>query len=320
VGRSSRDNYKVTTSVATIGIRGTEYSAALGASGSELVVNTGEGLVEVCNAAGCMLLASGESGIVSGTRTPSRTDSRPRLDPAQPDGSSLPDYSKSEDRQPNGLVAPVSTPMVSGEGYAFSGAGMKAGTATFLSDSPGTATFGQASDLQRFVRVGNTDFSAGQTAGSFSVDGVVGWGRWTTGTFSDSMSSYALSNFHYVVGVPTPDVTALAGLVATYQLAGFTSPTSSTGLIGGAPTGNLTINFLGGGTSSGLLVMSIPIGGTTQNLTDSLTVNNSGGATFYGSYSNGFLAGSNASHAALTYKFTGSGGVGEVMGAAAFKR
>ncbi|MBV5276984.1 FecR domain-containing protein, partial [bacterium] len=62
VGRSNRDNYKVTTSVATIGIRGTEYTGAFNSATGELVVNTGEGLVEVCNGAGCMMLAPGQSG------------------------------------------------------------------------------------------------------------------------------------------------------------------------------------------------------------------------------------------------------------------
>ena len=88
VGRSNRDNYKVTTSVATIGIRGTEYSAVLG--DDSLNVHTGEGLVEVCNNAGCMLLASGESGIVAKDKAPLRTDLRPQLPPNQPDNNVLP--------------------------------------------------------------------------------------------------------------------------------------------------------------------------------------------------------------------------------------
>ena len=53
VGRSNRDNYKVSTVVATIGIRGTEYSIAYGNS---ITVSTGEGTVEVCNAAGCLIV------------------------------------------------------------------------------------------------------------------------------------------------------------------------------------------------------------------------------------------------------------------------
>lgn len=89
IGRSNRNNYQVTTSVATIGIRGTEYTAGLNPAGSELLVHTGEGLVEVCNGAGCVLLGSGESGSVQGQQQPKRTESRPQLPPAQPDASVL---------------------------------------------------------------------------------------------------------------------------------------------------------------------------------------------------------------------------------------
>ncbi len=63
VGRSNRDNYKVTTTVATIGIRGTEYTVAYGNS---ISVTTGYGTIELCNPAGCLLIHSGETGYVYG--------------------------------------------------------------------------------------------------------------------------------------------------------------------------------------------------------------------------------------------------------------
>ncbi|MEI7431387.1 MAG: FecR domain-containing protein [Betaproteobacteria bacterium] len=89
VGRTNRDNYKVSTAVATIGIRGTEYTAGLDPSGKDLNVSTGEGLVEVCNSVGCVVLASGESGRVQSNVAPHRTDSRPQLPPAQPNSTAL---------------------------------------------------------------------------------------------------------------------------------------------------------------------------------------------------------------------------------------
>ena len=81
VGRSNRDSYKVTTSVATIGIRGTEYTAGLNDSGTVLDVSTGEGLVEVCNETGCILIASGESATVQGAGQPQKSNSPPLLPP-----------------------------------------------------------------------------------------------------------------------------------------------------------------------------------------------------------------------------------------------
>lgn len=107
IGRSNRDNYKVTTSVATIGIRGTEYTAGLNSGGDELIVHTGEGLVEVCNSTGCVLLAAGESGSVQGKNDkPKRTDSRPQLPPAQPDPNVMPVFSTGEIL--GGLLVPTS--------------------------------------------------------------------------------------------------------------------------------------------------------------------------------------------------------------------
>lgn len=317
VGRASRDNYKVTTGIATIGIRGTEYTAALGASGSELVVNTGEGLVEVCNGAGCILLASGESGIVSGARAPSRTDSRPQLPPAQPADLSLPDYSKSDDRKSDGMIFPVSTPLVSGSANYVAYAGMKGGSATYgLETASTTASFDAASVLNSFTDSFGASYAASGMPGGFAMDGVIGWGRWSSGLYN---SSTALVDFHYVAGMPTPaaDLTALGGTTATYSLAGFTTPTTSTGLSGGTPTATFTATF--GGTGSLLLNLSVPVGGTVYS--DTLGGTFSGAAISLSSAcssANGFFAGANASHAGMTYRL--DGGSMFVMGALGFKR
>ncbi len=80
IGRSNRDAYRVTTTVATIGIRGTEWSA--GFNGENLDVATGEGSVEVCNDQGCVIISSGESGGVSGHGRPHRRHTHPYLPPA----------------------------------------------------------------------------------------------------------------------------------------------------------------------------------------------------------------------------------------------
>jgi hypothetical protein len=326
VGRSSRDNYKVTTNVATIGIRGTEYSAALGDSGSELVVNTGEGLVEVCNAAGCMLLASGESGIVSGTRTPSRTDSRPRLDPAQPEGSSLPDYSKSEDRQPNGLVAPVSVPLVSGSSNYVAYAGVAGGNPEIDYVTSGSlAVFNSASALTSFT-TGSASYTAGTVAGSFAMDGVIGWGRWSSGT-KDYMGIAPLVNMHYVAGSPTPsaDIGALSVINATYKLAGYTLPTSSTGFVGSAPSGTMNASFSAGNATLTLSV-NVPINGSTLNFSSLGSFSNSGAgsAAIYGSSGGttvkGLFAGANATFAGLVYEINAGGVLGKVDGSLVFKK
>ena len=55
--------FSVTTPEATIGIRGTDYSALL--SDASLAVTTFGGLVEVCNDGGCVLVEPGQTATVS---------------------------------------------------------------------------------------------------------------------------------------------------------------------------------------------------------------------------------------------------------------
>jgi hypothetical protein len=328
VGRTHQNNYKVTTGVATIGIRGTEYSAALGKSGNELVVNTGEGLIEVCNSAGCMLLASGESGMVSGARAPSRTDSRPQLSPAQPTGSGLVTYSKSEDRNKDGQIGPVSAPLASGSQNYVAVVGAKGSPTTLfnaLATSGSVAAIDSSSLLTSFNSSGT--YTATKIAGGFSADGIIGWGRWTSGTYTTpTPSTDAVKDMHYVVGVPTSNLTALGGTTATYQLSGFTSPTSTTGLVGGAPSGTLTATFAAGSTSTASLSMSIPIGGITVGINETISVANATASFSLSSTSpvreiRGFFSGANAPYAGLTYKAaSGVTEIGDVTGAAVFKR
>ena len=71
VGKVNRQNYKITTSVATIGIRGTEFKVESDDDGVR--VSTGEGLVEVCNKGGCIVLARGEqAGVIDAEGKPVR--------------------------------------------------------------------------------------------------------------------------------------------------------------------------------------------------------------------------------------------------------
>lgn len=324
IGRSNRENYRVTTSVATIGIRGTEYSALLGPGGNGLALATGEGAIEVCNGAGCLILASGESGFVSGRNNePKRTEFRPRLPPAAPIGSVLPVFSTAETRSPDGSVAPVSTPLPSGGGYQIawhSNSGPSAWPAT-----AGTAVFGTASDLFQFNTSSNV-FAASSVDENFS-DGPLGWGHWAT-MVKDGSSTYG--NTHYVVGTPTstPDLTALSGITATYSLIGYTSATSAAGKVSTGPlTGSLTASFSGGTLSSGSVAINVPIGSSIYALAGALT--SSGGPNFYayptcglcgaGSSLTGFFAGAGASHAGVSYMFRDSAST-PITGAAAFRR
>jgi hypothetical protein len=79
IGKERREQYRVDTVVATIGIRGTDYSAQMGDAG--LSVSTFGGLVEVCSGAGCVQVGPGETAVVAAR------DSRPLLKGREGDNS-----------------------------------------------------------------------------------------------------------------------------------------------------------------------------------------------------------------------------------------
>ena len=64
IGHKNRDRYQLKTSVATIGIRGTEFTVNL--SNNKLLMTTNNGSVDVCNLTGCLNALTGQSIEVSG--------------------------------------------------------------------------------------------------------------------------------------------------------------------------------------------------------------------------------------------------------------
>ncbi len=79
IGKRNKDNYKVTTTTATIGIRGSGFTAGYNPDGS-LSVTTELDAIEVCNSAGCVGLTAGESTRISNsTEAPQRVSTRAAL-------------------------------------------------------------------------------------------------------------------------------------------------------------------------------------------------------------------------------------------------
>lgn len=67
IGHKNRDRYQLKTPVATIGIRGTEYSLTY--NNQKLVMSTLHGSVDVCNSAGCVNVITGQSATTNGANT-----------------------------------------------------------------------------------------------------------------------------------------------------------------------------------------------------------------------------------------------------------
>lgn len=88
IGKTDKENYKVSTPTATIGIRGTEYVALQ--EGDRLQVKVGAGAVVIQNDAGNLVLYQGQSGEVSGpTSAPQQSTETPSVTAAAPAGNSV---------------------------------------------------------------------------------------------------------------------------------------------------------------------------------------------------------------------------------------
>jgi hypothetical protein len=331
VGRTNRNRYQMQTVVATIGIRGTEYSAEYETG---LKVTTTNGEVEVCNQGGCTFVKAGESVFTPNANTrPAYVVGGANLPPTPPPSNpSL--FAGGEVRTATGGI-PIPT-LPSGPGYSVVYAGFDGGLGFALDPVNGTATFDQVGGLSTFNDGTNADRAAAHAEAM--TDGTVAWGRWSGGTVGGA----PVTNVHYVVGVPTP-ASALASLTntvfaqgvgkASYTLMGATLPTAASGAVGGAVTGSLTVQF--GPTTNVNSMLLVPIGGGNYTITNTgmtgtfpafsdpgATMSCSGACSGAGSSAqiSGSFFGPTAGRAGLTYKFDGATSLGGVTGAAVFKR
>ncbi len=338
VGRSNRENYKVTTTVATIGIRGTEYSVVYGNS---INVTTGEGSNEVCNAAGCLILNSGETAYVADNNTqPVMTDKKAEIPPPPAQEGQLPGFVAGNNTTGDGAPAGLPLGLVSGPGYSLAAVGVFDGSPDMylfdgLAGGVTAATF-SGGGLAAFS---DTYWPASVTQGTpvgMLTDGTIGWGRWIDGTIDDDGSIYAMQHVHYVVGMPTSlsDMSALqlANTTATYSLLGYTYPTAWDGsafTFGTQPvSGSLTANF---GASTIMGTLGVPLGANVyssswsgsiigSNFAGTGSVTSTGSdCCSCGSSVLGFFAGANAARAGLVYEFYGTQ-YGDIHGAAVFKK
>lgn len=349
IGHRNRDNYRVNTPVATIGIRGTEYLATLGNS---LTVTCGAGICVVTNEKGEVVLQAGQTVYVKDQNTEGElATGKVELPPAPPV-----EFRGPEDRDTYGnpsaiVVPPEPEPdsLQSGPGYyiaaSFPGDGGEFTTLLETGSSPDfvTATFNDDTELERY----EASFGARGTAGfaDTSADTIIAWGRWTGGqTDGDSFPhpeslDQGEQSFHYVIGKPAPTDQIQRDVIATYGLLGATTPTfSDDGAEGmgefgtvNSVTGSLVANF-----SDSTVVTSLQLDFTQRDLeisTDPLSIQPN--ATFGGigvwaedSFSNshfafiqGFFAGANAERAGVAYSvFINSSPDYDINGVAAFTK
>jgi hypothetical protein len=221
IGKGKRENYELRTKTATIGIRGTAYSA--NQTDDTLTVSVGQGLIAVTNEGGSLTIGAGQSAIVHSSKlSPEMTDQKALEPKSEKQQDALPTdqvAAAGEQRAHGGglkdltTVTPMSSFLTTGSGFAVSYA---ASNLSFVgvsvqSTTGNTATFDANGILKDFTAGGNfIDFATGGTAiapPETGSDALIGWGRWVGaigGNISGGSSTYVGSEgIHYVAGLPS---------------------------------------------------------------------------------------------------------------------
>ena len=269
IGHKNRDHYQLKTAVATIGIRGTEFTVNF--NDNNLLMTTNHGSVDVCNAGGCLNAITGQTIEVAGVgASPKPSDKKAKAAAAAP-ASSKAVFAASDSIKVAALtttaaaatVTPVVTnpPVVTGSNTTvllatlLSGAsnnGVYSGTASFKGNAgngnPNAGNSPNGNALNQFTdSTASTNIVTGTTLEA-SNDGIVRWGSSAGGTLNGQ--NVLISS--WITGIATP-TSGLANLVGTYIVGGLVGGSTSPYITNGGTvtavgvtnsvTGVLILNF-----------------------------------------------------------------------------
>jgi hypothetical protein len=239
IGKGKRENYELRTKTATIGIRGTAYSA--NQTEDTLTVTVGEGRISVTNQGGNLLIGSGQSAVVRSpqlkpemtnekalapkSETPVEKPQTPEQGTAAAAGEQrvssgkalvVADVLTSTTPTPTPVPTPTPTPvptvLVTGPGYSIAHASLApppsvAGAQVDYSNFTGTF---DAGGTLTGITDGSNSLTLNQALGGAAADSgsdtLIGWGRWggpiigTGGMSASGGSAVAPAGLHYIVG------------------------------------------------------------------------------------------------------------------------
>ena len=269
VGHKNRDRYQLKTAVATIGIRGTEFTVNF--NDNQLLMTTNHGSVDVCNIAGCLNAVTGQTIAVSGVGAAPKPSSKAAKAAAAPPASSKAVFAAGDE-----IVIPADS-LANYKGEAYATVVMK--TVSSNGVDGGVLELGnlETNSNAQPTRMNTANNAIDIRPTSFAVnnsDGLVAWGRANGGTTNVSPGSNGNGTLQptttdtiqwidYAVGT-RPDPAQIANLTGTYNVFGFTTPmlvtsggTSVTVGTENPVVGNLTFNFATTIFSYGLTVPTV---------------------------------------------------------------
>ncbi|NNF67321.1 MAG: FecR domain-containing protein, partial [Gammaproteobacteria bacterium] len=270
IGKADKSDYRVRTPVATIGIRGTDYTAVFCDAACPadmeqgLYVGVTDGGVTLANRGGSLDLNPGQFGHVrDAASTPKKSAAAARMLAAEVS----PDADESDNDNADAEVAAVASS--NGQQVSLTegtqAVSSSSGAVAFADESLGTGVAAQGASNKMVNAAGDT---SAFTAGSVTVDqgtsqavnvgrdtdraGATGlhWGRYTTGeinvtnaegTVAQDMSD---SSLHWVSGADGSAAVQLPSEgSANFALIGNTNPTDNNGNVGTLGSANLSADF-----------------------------------------------------------------------------
>lgn len=351
IGRSQRATYRVETPNATVGIRGTEYLAALRDDG--LRVSVTDGVIAIVNDTGEFLVRAGQTGFVrtKGAR-PELVFQKPATE--QPAVATLfQQFLAGERRNGEGQTSLITRSSsqadqgalklwaainmrANGQGDVAQGGDFTGSNGAFklVVNPAGAATEFAYHD----VYIGK--LANGTIAESGVVDGVIGWGRWAGSYEFTNQNPTTTSYLTYAYGTQATMPTTGS---ATYSVVAHSTPISLGGSTGSLLGGSIAVNFAA--SQYQIINLAAAVLGTTYTLntpmlfvgTDGRFSNTSSGCgagctvvcagPSCGSASgisagwSGIFSGTNWSHAGLNYHFRDTGStIAGIVGVAVLKR
>lgn len=334
IGHKNRDRYQLKTAVATIGIRGTEFTVNF--NDNNLLMTTNYGSVDVCNAGGCLNAITGQSIVVAGVGAAPKPSNKAAKAAAAPPTSNKAVFANSDVINDAGLplvvTQAVATTQAGGTSVVPGGTGtgsingnatimslatmpvgvpdnngIYVGTTTFTGNAgngnnPGAGNSPNGNALKTYTDNSGSPIIITGLIEEAQSDNFVKWGRASGGTYNGQ--SMLMTNWITGIATPTSAISALnlSSTVGVYALSGFTAPYIINGgniTVGTqAVTANLIINFSTYKLGYNILV---PIAGNNFSITGANVALTGGSNKF--SDSNAVIGGT----AACICTITGSG-------------
>lgn len=304
IGHQTPDRYQLATPVATIGIRGTQFTAIY--LSNKLIMTTQQGSVDVCNAGGCRNAIAGQSiSTASKNSRPQPTNETANVTAAPP-SANKPIFVQAENLGQDRISAVVTESVMQASLGGLAGSGNNPPGTPPVPNAPTTSAqtdillsgIGQGANFNYALTGGTLDSNANNNLSRYqtqdidlqliatNLDDFYSDGFVSMGLVRGRINNQNVGLLSYIAGDATQpaNLLQLANLNTALQYNVLASTAPALGSLGrtiviGTPnsvTGNLSVNFASYAYSYGL---NVPIGPITYTLAGNSTLS-AGSAAF----------------------------------------